>query len=189
MATPNLVNIATITPKNAMGSLSDTNRTTMIDVPAETAVRIDTILLANIDGTSAVDATVEISNDNGSTYFKIASTISCPADATLVVVDKNTALYLEEGDNRKQRKFNPNFYETKIVAGWAATGGGAVINSDLNEALKQTQLSMHLIVTNHSFNFNDNGSVTLKISFIARIDSIMSDVRSDVLFDQETKNE
>ena len=31
MATPNLVNIATITPKNAMGSLSDTNRTTMID--------------------------------------------------------------------------------------------------------------------------------------------------------------
>ncbi len=97
--------------------------------------------------------------------------------------------YLEEGDNRKQRKFNPNFYETKIVAGWAATGSGAVINSDLNEALKQTQLSMHLIVTNHSFNFNDNGSVTLKISFIARIDSIMSDVRSDVLFDQETKNE
>ena len=65
MATPNLVNIATITPKNAMGSLSDTNRTTMIDVPAETAVRIDTILLANIDGTNAVDATVEISNDNG----------------------------------------------------------------------------------------------------------------------------
>ena len=38
MATPNLVNIATITPKNAMGSLSDTNRTTMIDVPAETAI-------------------------------------------------------------------------------------------------------------------------------------------------------
>ena len=80
MATPNLANVATITPKNVMGSLSDTNRTTMIDVPAETAVRIDSILLANIDGTSAVDATVEISNDDGSTYFKIASTISVPAD-------------------------------------------------------------------------------------------------------------
>ena len=40
MATPNLINIATITPKNAMGSLSDTNRTTMIDVPAETAVEL-----------------------------------------------------------------------------------------------------------------------------------------------------
>ena len=96
MATPNLANIATITPKNAMGTLGDTNRTTMIDVPAETAVRIDTILLANIDGTSAVDATVEISNDNGSTYYKIASTISVPADSTLDLISR--PLYLDETD-------------------------------------------------------------------------------------------
>jgi|TARA_R100000458_G_scaffold48834_2_gene48125 hypothetical protein len=96
MATPNLVNIATITPKNAMGTLGDTNRTTMIDVPAETAVRIDTILLANDDGTNAVDATVEISNDNGSTYFKILSTVSVPADSTLSLID--TPIYLDETD-------------------------------------------------------------------------------------------
>ena len=96
MATPNLVNIATITPKNAMGSLSDTNRTTMIDVPAETAVRIDTILLANIDGTNAVDATVEISNDNGSTYYKIASTNAVPADSTLDLISR--PIYLDETD-------------------------------------------------------------------------------------------
>ena len=96
MATPNLVNIATITPKNAMGTLSDTNRTTMIDVPAETAVRIDTILLANIDGTNAADVTVEISNDNGSTYYKIASTISVPADSTLDLISR--PIYLDETD-------------------------------------------------------------------------------------------
>ena len=29
----------------------------------------------------------------------IASTISVPADATLVVIDKNSSIYLEEGDN------------------------------------------------------------------------------------------
>ena len=96
MATPNLVNIATITPKNAMGSLSDTNRTTMIDVPDNAAVRIDTILLANIDGSSAVDATVEISNDNGSSFYKIASTISVPADSTLNLIE--TPIYLDETD-------------------------------------------------------------------------------------------
>ena len=96
MATPNLVNIATITPKNAMGTLGDTNRTTMIDVPADTAVRIDTILVANDDGTNAADCTLEISNDNGSTYFKIASTISVPADSTLSMID--TPIYLDETD-------------------------------------------------------------------------------------------
>ena len=96
MATPDLVNIATITPKNAMGTLGDTNRTTMIDVPADTAVRIDTILVANDDGTNAADCTLEISNDNGSTYFKIASTISVPADSTLSMID--TPIYLDETD-------------------------------------------------------------------------------------------
>ena len=96
MATPNLANIATITPKNAMGTLGDTNRTTMIDVPADTAVRIDTILVANDDGTNAADCTLEISNDNGSTYFKIASTISVPADSTLSMID--TPIYLDETD-------------------------------------------------------------------------------------------
>ena len=29
MATPNLVNVATITPKTTMGTLGDTNRTTL----------------------------------------------------------------------------------------------------------------------------------------------------------------
>ena len=96
MATPNLVNIATITPKHAMGTLGDTNRTTMIDVPADTAVRIDTILVANDDGTNAADCTLEVSNDNGSTYYKIASTISVPADSTLSMID--TPIYLDETD-------------------------------------------------------------------------------------------
>lgn len=79
-----------------MGTLGDTNRTTMIDVPADTAVRIDTILVANDDGTNAADCTLEVSNDNGSTYYKIASTISVPADSTLSMID--TPIYLDETD-------------------------------------------------------------------------------------------
>ena len=96
MATPNLVNIATISPKNAMGNLGDTNRTTMVDVAAESAIKINTILICNIDGSNAADCTIEISNDNGSTYYKIISTLSVPADSTLSVID--TPIYLDETD-------------------------------------------------------------------------------------------
>ena len=96
MATPNLVNIATISPKNAMGNLGDTNRTTMVDVAAESAIKINTILICNIDGTNAADCTIEVSNDNGSTYYKIISTLSVPADSTLSVID--TPIYLDETD-------------------------------------------------------------------------------------------
>ena len=98
MATPNLVNVATITPKNAMGNLGDTNRTTMVDVTAENAAKIQTILISNTDGTNACDVTIEVSNDNGSTYYKIASTISVPADSTLSFLDDVGPIWLDETD-------------------------------------------------------------------------------------------
>ncbi len=98
MATPNIVNVATITPKNAMGNLGDTNRTTMIDVTAEYAAKVNTILIANTDGTNACDVTLEISNDNGSTYYPIASTISVPADSTLSFLDATGPIWLDETD-------------------------------------------------------------------------------------------
>ena len=98
MATPNLYSVATITPKNTMGNLGDTNRTTMVDVTAEYAAKIDSILIANTDGTNACDVTIEVSNDNGSTYYKIASTISVPADSTLSFLDASGPLWLDETD-------------------------------------------------------------------------------------------
>jgi len=96
MATPNLASVATITPKNAMGNLGDTSRTTMVDVTAEYAAKVNTILIANTDGTNACDVTLEISNDNGSTYYKVASTISVPADSTMSFID--TPIWLDETD-------------------------------------------------------------------------------------------
>tara|TARA_R100000152_G_C6677608_1_gene112305 strand:- start:229 stop:594 length:366 start_codon:yes stop_codon:yes gene_type:complete len=98
MATPNLASVATITPKNAMGNLGDTNRTTMVDVTAENAAKIDTILISNVDATNACDVTIEVSNDNGSTYYKIGSTISVPADSTLSFLDATGPLWLDETD-------------------------------------------------------------------------------------------
>ena len=96
MATPNLYSVDTITPKNAMGNLGDTNRTTMVDVLDDYSAKIETILIANTDGTNACDVTIEVSNDNGGTYYKIGSTISVPADSTLSFLD--IPLWLDETD-------------------------------------------------------------------------------------------
>ena len=100
MAAPNLANVATITAKSVQAAL-DTTLTTEILANASSSgkvFQIDNIIVANIDGSSAVDISVFITKSGGSP-IAIASTISCPADATLVVVDKNTNLFLEEGDN------------------------------------------------------------------------------------------
>ena len=95
MATPNIVNVATINAKNAAGAIT-TSRAAAVDVPAEKVAKINTILIANIDGTNAADVTIEVSVDNGSNYVAIAKTISVPADATLSFLEN--PIYLDETD-------------------------------------------------------------------------------------------
>ena len=56
------------------------------------------IQVANVDGTNACDVTVDVHSAALAvgTAYSLVSTVSVPADASLVVLDKNTALYLEE---------------------------------------------------------------------------------------------
>jgi hypothetical protein len=70
--------------------------------------KINQIVAANVNGSAAVDTTVSLytngavaqgSAPSGGTAFPIASTISVPADASLVAVDKTTAIYLMEGQS------------------------------------------------------------------------------------------
>ena len=100
MAAPNLVNVATITAKSAQAALSTTLTTEILANGSSSGkvFKINNILVANIDGTNSADASVAITKSGGSPIM-IASTIAVPADSTLVVVDKDTGLYLEEGDN------------------------------------------------------------------------------------------
>ena len=98
MANPNLVNVTSITGESVQAALTTTLTTEILAAASDTLVKVNSIIIANIDGSSAVDVSVFITKSGGSP-IAIASTVSVPADATLVVIDKNTSLYLEEGDN------------------------------------------------------------------------------------------
>jgi hypothetical protein len=58
-------------------------------------------VIANIDGTNAADITVNIYSAAalGGTPIAIVSTISVPADASLIVTDKTTTFYLLENQS------------------------------------------------------------------------------------------
>lgn len=100
MAAPNIVNVTTITGKSATVALSTTSQTTLVSNAAASGkvFKINMIQVANVDGTNAADVTIDVHSAaaGGGTAYSLASTISVPADASLVVLDKNTALYLEE---------------------------------------------------------------------------------------------
>lgn len=103
MANPNIVNLAAIYGNNASVSLTTTNATLIVENVAASGkvYKINMITVANVDGTNACDITVsKYSEDNiGGTAYPIVSTISVPADATLIVLDKTTALYLKEDES------------------------------------------------------------------------------------------
>lgn len=100
MAAPNVVNVATITAKSAMVALSSTAQTTLVTNAASSGkvFKVNMIQVANVDGTDACVVTVDVHSaaSGGGTAYSLASTISVPADASLVVLDKSTAIYLEE---------------------------------------------------------------------------------------------
>ena len=97
MATPNLINVDTITPSVVVGAVT-TSRVAVLDVTAEYCAKVNSVIIANIDGTNAADITLEVSIDNGSTYFAIAKTISVPADSSLSLIGKDNGFYLDETD-------------------------------------------------------------------------------------------
>ena len=100
MAAPNVVNVATITAKSAMVALSSTAQTTLVSNAASSnkVFKINMIQVANVDGTNACDVTIDLHSaaSGGGTAYSLISTASVASDAALVVLDKNTALYLEE---------------------------------------------------------------------------------------------
>ena len=100
MANPNIVNVAAIYGNNSTTSLSSTSATSIINNAASSGkvYKVNSIVVANVDGTSAADITINIysQDDLGGTAFAIASTISVPADASLIVTDKTTSFYLKE---------------------------------------------------------------------------------------------
>jgi hypothetical protein len=83
-----------------ISSTADPFATALVDNAASSGkvYKINSIVAANVDGSSACDITIKIFSEDalGGTGTAIASTISVPADATLIITDRTTSFYLLE---------------------------------------------------------------------------------------------
>jgi hypothetical protein len=107
MANPNIVNVTTIYGNTTYYTPSGTTAVVLLTNAASSSVvnKIDNIVVSNTTA-SAANATVSIytngavaqgSAPSSGTAYPIAYQVSVPANATLVVTDKSTAFYLQEG--------------------------------------------------------------------------------------------
>jgi len=95
MAAPNILACTFATPHTVSITPADTSRNALVAAPSTgSAQKINQIMVSNIDGTTAYDATVELRLADGTTYRALASTISVPPDASLIISDKTTMFYL-----------------------------------------------------------------------------------------------
>ena len=101
MAAPNLVSPTTITGKTTTTLVTTAATATSILSNAASSgkvLKINALYVANVDGTSGLEVTVNYYPQAAlaGTAVPIISTASVPADATLVVIDKEAYVYLEE---------------------------------------------------------------------------------------------
>jgi hypothetical protein len=100
MAAPNIASPTTITGKTAVANLSTTNATVVVSNAASSGkvFKVNTLIVSNVDGTNNANITISYysQDDIGGTATEIVSTVSVPADSTLVVIGKDTYIYLEE---------------------------------------------------------------------------------------------
>jgi len=109
MANPNIVNVTTIYGTTTYYTPSGTTAVVLLPNAASSGkvLKINQIVAANTTATAA-NATVSIysngavaqgSAPSGGTAYPVASAISVPANASLICVDKTTAIYLMEGSS------------------------------------------------------------------------------------------
>ena len=107
MANPNIVNVTSIYGESIGEALTTTVGTDIMTVAADKLVKINYISVCNDHGSTTTVVTVAINKagftsdgigsgeDNAAVIF-LCSTVDCPADDVLVVIDK--PIYLMEGD-------------------------------------------------------------------------------------------
>ena len=115
MAAPNIVAVTTIRGKSNVANLTTTSSSVVVnDVNSGKVFKINTIIVANVDGTNSGNVTVElfkfgaqnVATGSGNSVYSLANSVTVPAKSSLDIMSKS--LYLEEGDHLKAKADSNN---------------------------------------------------------------------------------
>jgi len=98
MAAPNLVNVTSILGKSMGADLGTGSNTDILTCASNKVLKINSIIVANVDGANASTITCSFYDNSTTARYKLAHTVDVPAKSTLVVIGKDSPIYLEESD-------------------------------------------------------------------------------------------
>jgi hypothetical protein len=116
MAAPNLANASNIFARQTAVGLSTTAYVGILTNTSSSGkvLRVDNIRITNVQGSFSTNVTVGWSTVGSATTFRVASTMPVPADSALIVADKDSGLYLEEGTHIVARADDASYLEVLI---------------------------------------------------------------------------
>ena len=97
MGNPNIASATSILGNTVYGSLS-TSLTEVLEnaVNSNTIVKVNSVVISNVDGSNAADVTARLSTASGGSYVTIAHLITVPAKTNLVLISADMRIYLTE---------------------------------------------------------------------------------------------
>lgn len=96
MAAPNIVNVTSILARTSANVLfTNTSNIITNSASSNNVFKINDVMLANY---TSNNSTCNVGINRNGTTFLLAGSITVPAVSTLVVLGKDTTIYLEEGD-------------------------------------------------------------------------------------------
>ena len=98
MANPNISAATSIVAGFNYGLMADTNLNEVLENAASsgTVIKINSIVIANADGTNAANVSMTISDASGGSDVHLAYQIQVPAKTNLVLVSADMRIYLLE---------------------------------------------------------------------------------------------
>lgn len=102
MANPNIINVTTINGLTVANTPNTSSATVLVNNPASSGqvLKINTLIATNMSGVANTTIACTVAYNNGAngtgTSYPVANTIPVPTTASLIVLDKSSALYLTE---------------------------------------------------------------------------------------------
>ena len=98
MAAPNVVNVTSIIGKTQGSALTTSNADQLV-CATDKLVKVNSIIVSNVDGTNAAEVDVSfVDSSSGNLVLHLAKGVTVPTQSTLIVLGKDSPIYLEEGD-------------------------------------------------------------------------------------------
>jgi hypothetical protein len=99
MANPNIVSVTNIYGKTVGAALTTSSADILTNSASSGKVfKVNSVYVSNVDGTNNASVDVTFYDNSTTTSYYLADLIVVPAASTLVIISKDSFIYLEEGD-------------------------------------------------------------------------------------------